>query len=260
MYKKLPSIVAIVCLGIMGILPALAASQTPPPPPPPPTIIGRVVDAATGTGLASQAYPWASLQLKYVGSDGSSLSWWTDCSAAQGCANGDGYFSFLGGFPVGQYQLFTYADGYLQAVSSFGFGGVAQDVGVIGLTRKPIRVLIDYITPTIPSSGGILEFSYRVVDESGDTDIEKYEAHVVFSSPGTTASWVQFPAKRQPVGAVNGRSRVYDDSLDVPGNLPDGTWVCVNIQVSVPKRPFDGLDSTGACVWKGPYVPVGKGG
>lgn len=249
-----------VLIGIVGI-PMFAVAQTTPPPPPPPTIIGRVADATTDIGLSSRAYPWTFLQLKYIGADGSSLYWWTDCSTVQGCADEDGYFNFLGGFPPGTYQLSAYADGYLQAVTYFGFDGNVQNIGTIGLVRKPIRVLIDYATPTIPSSGGLLEFTFRVVDESGDPDLEKYEAHVIFSSPGTTASWVQFPSKSQPVGGVkNGKSRTHSDSLDVPTNLPDGSWVCVNIQVSVMKRPFDGLDATGICVQKGSYVPGGGKG
>ena len=257
--KRLLGITAALLIGVMGILPTLALAQTPPTPPPP-TIIGRVVDTATGIGLASQAYPWTYLQMKYVGIDGSSLYWWTDCSIGQGCADSDGYFNFLGAFPAGKYQLIGYADGYLQTVLGFEFGGIAQDIGNIALTRKPVRVLFDYVTPTIPSSGGVLEFTFRVVDESGDSDVEKYEAHVILSSSGP-ASWVQFPAKSQPVGALrNGRSRTHSDSLEVPGNLPDGTWVCVNIQVSVLNRPFDGLDATGVCVLKGPYTPGGGKG
>ncbi len=254
--------IAIVFLAsVMGILPALALAQTPPPPPPPPpTIIGRVVDAVTGVGLSSQKYPWTYLQLKYVGADGSSLYWWTDCSVLQGCADSDGYFNFLGGFPSGKYQLVGYADGYLQTVFDFEFGGIAQDIGNIALARKPIRVLIDYVTPTIPSSGGVLEFTFRIVDESGDSDVEKYEAHVILSSSGP-AGWAQFPAKNQPVGALkNGKSRTHSDSINVPGNLPDGTWVCVNIQVSVLNRPFDGLDSTGACIPKSSIAPGGGKG
>jgi hypothetical protein len=197
------------------------------------SISGRVVDAVTGDPLPD-AYV-ELLQYDEYGLEANTVSWqWTDT---------EGEFLFDStswGDPLVSwgYRLVVSATDYEtdSTTSFFLLEGDELDIGDIALNRPPVR-FSDIVPCAVPAVGGECEYSVRITNTEPaplrgaawslvKADLTgSYLGHTEFQAEGLERLWLE-----------TGASTEVEFEFDVPGTVPQGTYICPDVWVGIGVR------------------------
>lgn len=226
------------------------------------SIAGRVVDAQTGEPLPGRSVPFAQVKLyicyssfdcRPVGSTG------TD---AQGSFRFDGAAA---GLPPGNYQIEVNAEQYVPFQT--GFLNIPEgdyDAGDLALESRPVRIVLEEPC-TVPSTGGNCRFKVRI-SNGLDTRLHGHAWSVADSIVSVSPVLINATFQTGNPKNVNlepGESAVVAFSFPVPGNLHDGTYVCIDTFVAQRPSQFAVLGNLPVlCLQKGAKslkaIPEGK--
>lgn len=200
------------------------------------SIQGRVVDAINSEPIS------ASVSLMHCYNySGVCNSWWWVNSAI---ADSTGAFSFERDYngnllQSGLYMIDVYADNFYWREETFHVGeNEHKDLGDIALT--PFPILISDIQPCndVPSKGGKCSYSMRITNRQ-TTSIEGSAWSLVETN--YTASFIgntNFQAGSVSLKLNPEQSTVVRFNFQVPGNVPDGAYICTEVYVGQGK--FEG--------------------
>lgn len=229
-------------LGILMLLFPLAAEGA---------ISGFVLDKS-GSVLPSFAYPYTSLYLYRIGGSGSAeFQAYTNCSEGEGCVDLNGFFSFartyLGAkLEAGVYILEVWAQEHLLERVRFEYFGESQ-LGPIFLDPQPVSIVLTNSPSVIPTEGGKINWSFELQNNSASP--LRLDVISTLSAPAETAFWISVPLKTIRVRLKKNVTK--EGRTEIPGELVDGFYVCVNIVVTEAGKPFRVLASSGFCALKG---------
>ena len=235
------------------------------------TISGRMVDAETLVPLPGDAPGFSTVNIYRYDpvTNFREFIIGTRCYGGErdGCADADGKFVFEGNryddspLEEGNYGVDISAQGYLVRRLAFSLGSTGVDLGTIEVQSSPVKMtLISFSFPP-PISSGNGEVLWRVVVENLTEGPQKLETYTLVSGPTeTTVSSTDILVGRPKKVVVDPlRAKLIDGSLQVPGELPDGTNLCLRIYVRETRQPFVIFGQVGFCVSKGTTTPPPKG-
>jgi len=197
------------------------------------SISGRVVDAVTGDPL-----PDAYVELLQYDEDvieANTVSWqWTDTEGEflfDSTSWGDPLVSWV-------YRLVASATNYEteSTASFFLLEGDELDIGDIALNRPPVR-FSDIVPCAVPAVGGECEYSVRITNTEPaplrgaawslvKADLTgSYLGHTEFQAEGLERLWLE-----------PGASTEVEFEFDVPGTVPQGTYICTDVWVGIGVR------------------------
>ncbi|HSK80227.1 MAG TPA: carboxypeptidase-like regulatory domain-containing protein [Thermoanaerobaculia bacterium] len=226
------------------------------------SIAGRVVDSQTGDPLPGRSVPFAQVKLyvcyspydcRPVGSTG------TD---AQGNFRFDGVTAALS---PGNYQIEINAEQYVPFQT--GFLNIPEgdyDAGDLALESRPVRIVL-HEPCTVASAGGNCRFKVRI-SNGLDTRLEGQAWSLADSIVSVVPVLINATFQTGNPKSVNlepGDSTVVSFNFPVPGDLPDGTYVCLDTFVARRTNPFAVLGNLPVlCLQKGvkslQAIPEGK--
>lgn len=252
--------IILVVLLFIAALPAWAQVPPPPPPPPPPPlpgISGQLWDAKTGLPLQGGIYPYPSVTIYTIDPvyGYRSTVAYTDCYRGQGCPDANGQWNFIWDYngvpiPAGWYDIDAGATRYeLHRVPRFYYDGVSYQVKPIGLDPWKVDPRLKSLSG-VPSKGGTLKWEYEVVNLENAPLFLK--VHSVYGGPGLTTYYgerqVGLP---KPVLLLPGGTANVKGKLDIPSDIPDGSFLCVLLKVDDGRSQLTERAQIGYCVIKG---------
>lgn len=223
---------------------------------------GRVVDSQTGEPLPGRSVPFAQVKLYFCHSP-------YDCRPV-GSTGTDvhGNFRFDGAaaiLPPGNYQVEINAEQYVPFQS--GFLSIPEgdfDAGDLALESRPVRIVLQEPC-AVPSTGGNCRFKVRI-SNGLDTRLEGHAWSLADSIVSVVPVLINTTFQAGNPKHVNlepGESAVLSFSFPVPGNLSDGTYVCIDTFVAQRPSQFAVLGNLPVlCLQKGAKsleaLPEGK--
>lgn len=203
------------------------------------SISGRVVDSMTGEPVPGTAPFYASVELQYCYDE------FYFCSTVRyAYPDSEGRFRFDGdaSLPPGTYQVAAYADQY-QVSFSDRFTVADQedrDVGDVAIRSFPVRIYPAKVCGPIPSRGGTCQFSARLVN--GMEDRLSAETWTLVQSGGFFGPFISFQTGLpKTVSLQSGESAEVPFSFVVPGEVSDGTSICLQTYVARKPHSFNVL-------------------
>jgi len=232
------------------------------------TISGRIVDVQTGEPL-----PGILTLYKFEPSIGTRV-WVTGTSCYSevktGCADSSGNFVFEGRlvypaeglkiepFDPGEYELEAYASGYLLSRQKFVLSDEDVDLGKVNLTHSPVEITLISSSPPLPPQGGQLFWLVRIKNLSEEE--QRVDVYALINGPGKSSDFVNSPFGRIRRVILGPREEDFvDQGLTIPSEIPDGSYMCVQIYVRARNDPFMPLGRTNFCTQKGPGPIPSKG-
>ena len=203
------------------------------------SISGRATDASTGNPLPGDTTPFTFVSLRR-------------CEAF-GCfevntqsAGSDGRFNFTGNFNgeplrTGTYQIVIFADQY--QTGDFGQFSVGdseiRDLGDMPLQSYPVR-FSDIQACTVPSTGGVCEFSVKVTNGMSAMLSGKTWSIVDGFNIGSFTNYTRFQTSDpQNINLLGpGKSKVLRFSFRIPAGVADGATICAQVFVGEGTNAF----------------------
>jgi hypothetical protein len=224
------------------------------------TLAFDVVDAVNPkNGLASEYFPSVIVELSRMDTGAKTVLFTTDCSTdpKQGCTDRSGHGAFYGHFPKNAtFQIIVYAQGYEKKRIYCDYrGGCDGYCGLVELDRQPVGVSVT-VTPRIPTWGGKLTANMTVHDRLlGDNTAELFDIFATLGGESATQLEMNpvpvFARYSQRVNAKTGKGvRTYKEEIDIPADVPNGSIICVYVQVNHVDEPLRGIGSASACTIK----------
>lgn len=226
------------------------------------SIAGRVVDSQTGEPLPGRSVPFAQVKLYFCHSS-------YDCRPAGSTGtDAQGNFRFNGATAAlspGHYRIEVNAEQYVPFQT--GFLSIPEgdyDAGDLALESRPVRIVLEEPC-AVPSTGGNCRFKVRI-SNGLDTRLEGHAwslaDSIVSVSPVLINATFQ-TGNPKKVSLEPGESAVVAFSFPVPGNLSDGTYVCIDTFVAERPSQFAVLGNLPVlCLQKGAKsleaIPEGK--
>ncbi|MFP5286996.1 MAG: hypothetical protein ACLGI9_14740 [Thermoanaerobaculia bacterium] len=202
----------------------------------PSSIQGRIVDSQTGDPLPGGSAPFARVKLYFCHSS-------DDCRPVGSTGtNAQGSFRFdsqTAVFPSpGNYRIEVNAEQYVP----FQTGllnipeGDDYDAGDLALDSRPVRIRLEEPC-TVPSTGGSCRFRVRI-SNGLDTRLEGHAwslADAIVSVSPVLINATFQTSNPKNVNLEPGEEAVVTFAFHVPGDLKDGTYVCIDTFVA--RRP-----------------------
>jgi hypothetical protein len=227
------------------------------------SIEGRVVDAQTGEPLPGGSVPFAQVKLYFCRSP-------FDCRPVGSTAtDARGSFRFDSGAATlspGNYQIEVQAEQYVPFQS--GFLNIPEgddyDAGELALESRPVRIVLEEPC-TVPSTGGSCRFQVRI-SNGLDSRLRGHAWSVADSIVSVVPVLINATFQTgnpKPVNLEPGESTVVSFAFPVPGDLPDGTYICLDTFVAQRPSQFTVLGNLPVlCLQKGvkslEAIPEGK--
>jgi hypothetical protein len=218
------------------------------------SIIGRVLDGYTGDPLQN-----ASVELRSCLDELCTLFDWVSWQTT----NTQGEFvidsTYWGSpIPAGTYQVWASAFDY-QPGSSDVFElleGQDIDVGDILLQGPPVRFSDIEPCAYVPAIGGECEYSVRITNTEPAPLRGAAWSLITASQTGSYLGYTEFQAEDlERLRLDPGASTEVEFEFDVPGSVPQGTYICPDIWVGVGVRdPYFftvGTKDPLFCIYKG---------
>ena len=226
------------------------------------SIEGRVVDSQTGEPLPGRSVPFAQVKLYFCHSP-------YDCRPVGSTGtDAQGNFRFNGAAAAlapGNYQIEINAEQYVPLQT--GLLNIPEgdyDAGDLALESRPVRIVLQEPC-AVPSTGGNCRFKVRI-SNGLDTRLEGHAwslaDSIVSVSPVLINATFQ-TGNPKNVNLEPGESATLSFSFPVPGNLQDGTYVCIDTFVAQRPSQFAVLGNLPVlCLQKGAKsleaIPEGK--
>lgn len=226
------------------------------------SIAGRVVDARTGDPLPGRSVPFAQVKLYFCHSSFDCRPAGFTGTDAQGSFRFDGTAAPLS---PGNYRIEVNAEQYVPFQTGFlSIPEGAYDAGDLLLESRPVRIVLQEPC-AVPSTGGNCRFKVRI-SNGLDTRLEGHAWSLADSIVSVTPVLINATFQTgnpKPVNLEPGESAVIAFSFPVPGNLSDGTYVCIDTFVAQRPSQFAVLGNLSVlCLQKGAKsleaIPEGK--
>lgn len=226
------------------------------------SIEGRVVDSQTGDPLPGRSVPFAQVKLYFCYSSFDCRPVGLTGTDAQGSFRFDGSAAPL---TPGNYQIEVTAEQYVPFQT--GFLNIPEgdyDAGDLALESRPVRIVLQEPC-TVPSTGGYCRFKVRI-SNGLDTRLEGHAWSLADSIVSVVPILINATFQTGNPKTVNlepGESTTVAFSFPIPGNLPDGTYVCLDTFVAQRPSQFAVLGNLPVlCLQKGAKsleaIPEGK--
>jgi hypothetical protein len=202
----------------------------------PTSIQGRVVDAQTGEPLPGASAPFARVKLYFCHSSSDCRPVGSTGTDAQGGFRFDGATAAL--VSAGNYRIELNAEQYVPFQTGLLniLEGDDYDAGDLALASRPVRIRLEEPC-TVPSTGGSCRFRVRI-SNGLDTRLEGHAWSLVDSIVSVLPVLVNATfqtSNPKPVSLEPGESATVTFAFHVPGDLQDGTYVCIDTFVA--RRP-----------------------
>lgn len=203
------------------------------------SISGRVVDSMTGEAIPGGSPSYSYVTLYYCPEEG-----FYCYTARSTSADSEGRFWFQGdsSLPPGTYEVQVSADQYQAAISDrFTVAdNEDRDIGDIALKSFPVRIYPAKVCDPIPSRGGACQFSARIVN--GMENRLSGETWTLVQSGTFFGPSISFQtALPKTVSLQSGESAEVPFSFIVPGEVSDGTYMCLQTYVARKPHSFNVL-------------------
>lgn len=227
------------------------------------SIEGRVVDAQTGAPLPGRSVPFAQVKLYFCHSSFDCRPVGSTGTDAQGSFRFDGTTADLSS--PGNYRIEVDAEQYVPLQTGFlSIPEGAYDAGDLALESRPVRIVLQEPC-AVPSTGGNCRFKVRI-SNGLDTRLEGHAwslADSIVSVVPVLINATFQTGNPKHVSLEPGESAVVSFSFPVPGNLLDGTYVCIDTFVAERPSQFAVLGNLPVlCLQKGvkslEVLPEGK--
>ena len=227
------------------------------------SIEGRVVDAQTGEPLPGRSAPFAQVKLYFCHSSFDCRPVGFTGTDARGIFRFDGTTADLSS--PGNYRIEINAEQYVPFQT--GFLNIPEgdyDAGDLAVESRPVRIVLQEPC-AVPSTGGNCRFKVRI-SNGLDTRLEGHAWSLADSIVSVVPVLINATFQTGNPKNVNlepGESAVISFSFPVPGNLQDGTYVCIDTFVAERPSQFAVLGNLPVlCLQKGTKsleaIPEGK--
>lgn len=207
------------------------------------SISGRVVDAASGEPLPGDSFPFAFVELYRCSDEFCGFLQFVSVQAT----DQEGRFRFdqsTVGVPLlaGTYQVRAFAQQYQQGQTDF-FGvaeGEDHEVGDLPLTPFTVQFSEVQPCPDLSLLGGTCVYRVGIRNNDPATPLEGLVWSIVqagFTQFQTGAFSPLLPLPHA-VRLDPGESQILPFAFEVPGTVPDGTFICPQIFVGQEPTPF----------------------
>lgn len=226
------------------------------------SIQGRVVDVQTGKPLSGGSVPFVRVKLYFCRSS-------FDCRPVGSTGtDAEGSFRFDSGtatLSLGNYQIEVQAEQYVPFQT--GFLSIPEgdyDAGDLALESRPVRIVLQEPC-VVPSIGGSCHFKVRI-SNGLDTRLEGHAwslADSIVSVFPVLINTTFQTGSPKPLDLVPGESTIISFTFPIPGDLPEGTYVCLDTFVAQRPSQFAVLGNLPVlCLQKGgkllEVIPEGK--